>query len=69
MHQTVNLAASAYGGSNPSLPNEAWCGSDGQGRAGVTQLVEFQPSKLDVAGSNPVARCEKGTESAAIAQR
>jgi hypothetical protein len=24
--------------------------------AGVTQLVEFQPSKLDVAGSNPVAR-------------
>ena len=25
-------------------------------RAGVTQLVEFQPSKLDVAGSNPVAR-------------
>ncbi len=25
-------------------------------RAGVTQLVEFQPSKLGVAGSNPVSR-------------
>ena len=25
-------------------------------RAGVAQLVELQPSKLDVAGSNPVAR-------------
>ena len=25
-------------------------------KAGVAQLVELQPSKLDVAGSNPVAR-------------
>ena len=24
--------------------------------AGVAQLVELQPSKLDVAGSNPVSR-------------
>ena len=24
--------------------------------AGVTQLVEYQPSKLNVAGSNPVSR-------------
>jgi hypothetical protein len=30
--------------------------------AGVAQLVELQPSKLDVAGSNPVARsiCQGG---------
>ena len=28
--------------------------------AGVTQLVECQPSKLNVAGSTPVARFEKG---------
>ena len=29
--------------------------------AGVAQLVELQPSKLDVAGSSPVARSEIGT--------
>ena len=29
-------------------------------RAGVAQLVELQPSKLDVAGSNPVARSMRG---------
>src|SRR5262245_56760917 len=28
-------------------------------RAGVAQLVELQPSKLDVAGSNPVARSNR----------
>jgi hypothetical protein len=28
--------------------------------AGVAQLVELQPSKLDVAGSNPVARSIRG---------
>ena len=27
--------------------------------AGVAQLVELQPSKLDVAGSNPVARSSR----------
>jgi hypothetical protein len=30
-----------------------------QVHAGVAQLVELQPSKLDVAGSNPVARSTK----------
>lgn len=28
-------------------------------KAEVAQLVELQPSKLDVAGSNPVARSEQ----------
>jgi hypothetical protein len=32
-------------------------------RAGVAQLVECQPSKLDVAGSNPVARSRRWTAS------
>jgi hypothetical protein len=57
--QAVNLPASASVGSNPtpstaapSLPDEA-SGSD---FAGVAQLVERQPSKLNVAGSTPVSR-------------
>ena len=32
---------------------------DDEGYAGVAQLVERQPSKLNVAGSNPVSRSEK----------
>ena len=48
MHQTVNLTTIVFGGSNPSLPTEEI--------AGVTQLVESQPSKLLVAGSSPVSR-------------
>ena len=47
MGQTVNLLAYAYGGSNPSLPTQI---------AEVAQLVEHQPSKLRVAGSNLVFR-------------
>ena len=47
MGQTVNLLALAFGGSNPSLPTT---------NAEVAQLVEHQPSKLRVAGSNPVFR-------------
>ncbi len=47
--QTVNLPAQAYGGSNPP-PSTATA------NAGVAQLVEREPSKLGVAGSNPVAR-------------
>ena len=47
MGQTVNLLAYAYGGSNPSLPTQI---------AAVAQLVEHQPSKLRVAGSNLVFR-------------
>ena len=50
--QTVNLLANAFGGSNPPLPttltSEAFCGN--------SSAVERQPSKLGVAGSNPVSR-------------
>ncbi len=48
--QTVNLPAYAYVGSNPTPSTSIRTG------AGVTQLVESQPSKLVVAGSNPVSR-------------
>ena len=44
--QTVNLLAHAFGGSNPPLPTN--CGN--------SSAVERQPSKLGVAGSNPVSR-------------
>ena len=62
MHQTVNLAAQAYGGSNPSLPTRTVRIQKIRGRvagdenAVVAQLVEHQPSKLRVAGSSPVRR-------------
>ncbi len=58
--QTVNLPAYAYGGSNPP-PSTRLFGRrckrqiDCSG-AGIAQLVERQPSKLNVAGSNPVSR-------------
>ena len=64
MHQTVNLAAKAFGGSNPSLPtaNESSQNNrminDGNNYAVVAQLVEHQPSKLRVAGSIPVRRSD-----------
>src|SRR3989304_2536057 len=56
--QTVNLSASAFGGSNPPLPKPfgvgAYCNTPLQvGCAGIAQLVERQPSKLGVAGSSP----------------
>ena len=38
------------------------------GFAGVAQLVERKPSKLDVAGSSPVSRSEGRTTSARVAQ-
>tara|TARA_B100000282_G_scaffold129242_1_gene92476 strand:- start:2089 stop:2319 length:231 start_codon:yes stop_codon:yes gene_type:complete len=51
MHQTVNLTAQAYGGSNPSIPIYfmAYCGSSSVG-------LEHLPSKQRVAGSSPVSR-------------
>ena len=61
MGQTVNLLAHAYGGSNPSLPttlvrrprsSRKFAGKFAE----VAQLVEHQPSKLRVAGSNLVFR-------------
>jgi len=36
--------------------------------AGVAQLVELQPSKLDVAGSRPVSRSIPATTPAHLAQ-
>ena len=44
--QAVNLPAYAYAGSNPALSTVA----------GVAQLVERQPSKLNVEGSSPFSR-------------
>src|SRR5207247_6295730 len=46
--QTVNLLAYAFGGSNPPLPTNH--------PGGNSSAVERQPSKLGVAGSNPVSR-------------
>ena len=55
--QAVNLPASAYVGSNPSpSTNSKLLGVLDFKKAGVAQLVERQPSKLNVAGSNPVSR-------------
>ena len=63
--QTVNLPAHAFEGSNPS-PTIRTTGTNHEGGtattqgekriAGVAQLVERKPSKLDVAGSSPVSR-------------
>ena len=47
--QTVNLLATAFGGSNPPLPTTL-------DTRGNSSAVERQPSKLGVAGSNPVSR-------------
>jgi hypothetical protein len=65
--QTVNLLANAFGGSNPPLPTtvsiDAGLGFWGHFGApmlvdsgGNSSAVERQPSKLGVAGSNPVSR-------------
>lgn len=47
MGRAVNPLRERFGGSNPSLPIF---------KAGIAQLVERQPSKLNVAGSSPVSR-------------
>ena len=67
--QTVNLLAYAFGGSNPPLPTTtvtgAACPASAVGApskeqvvtaGGNSSAVERQPSKLGVAGSNPVSR-------------
>jgi hypothetical protein len=60
--QAVNLPASAYVGSNPSPSTAAVTGSSHPSQpgglfvAGIAQLVERQPSKLNVVGSNPISR-------------
>ena len=64
--QTVNLLAHAFVGSNPALPTFFVY----RLIAEVAQLVEHQPSKLRVAGSNLVFRsfflyisqCSSGVE-------
>ena len=47
-------AGEAFGGSNPPLSTifDVY----GRSEAGIAQLVEREPSKLGVAGSNPVSR-------------
>ena len=66
MHLTVNQAAKAFGGSNPSLPtffkklNYQYVRTMIKRYfAVVAQLVEHQPSKLRVASSNLVRRSSK----------
>ena len=71
--QAVNLPASAYEGSNPSPSTAVVSRRSGAIRsylAGVAQLVERQPSKLNVAGSTPVSRSadSRWQSSAHIAQ-
>ena len=63
--QTVNLLVFTFAGSNPALPTRAFEVKRRSSyiiigfNAGVAQLVERQPSKLNVAGSNPVSRSKK----------
>ena len=61
--QTVNLLAYAFGGSNPPLPTTipglrttTIFETGAHGKRGNSSAVERQPSKLGVAGSNPVSR-------------
>ena len=55
--QTVNLLANAFGGSNPPLPTTFTGGERRvEKERGNSSAVERQPSKLGVAGSNPVSR-------------
>ena len=51
--QTVNLLVPTFGGSNPPLPTMA---DRTRHMGGNSSAVERQPSKLGVAGSNPVSR-------------
>ena len=53
--QTVNLLAYAFGGSNPPLPTIS-VDAHVTRRGGNSSAAERQPSKLGVAGSNPVSR-------------
>ena len=72
LHQTVNLAAEAYGGSNPSLPTDFISNhvtrDAARENAVVAQLVEHQPSKLRVASSSLVRRSRHVRTCAYVAQ-
>ena len=66
--QTVNLLANAFGGSNPPLPtNFAGEPRRVERERGNSSAVERQPSKLGVAGSNPVSRSTRSRASRASA--
>jgi hypothetical protein len=54
--QTVNLLVQAFGGSSPPLPTITGVVRTTETRGGNSSAVERQPSKLGVAGSNPVSR-------------
>src|SRR5262249_40065877 len=54
--QTVNLLANAFRGSNPLLPTTVGTRAQATTQRGNSSAVERQPSKLGVAGSNPVSR-------------
>ena len=54
--QTVNLLANAFRGSNPLLPTTLGTQTNDRTGRGNSSAVERQPSKLGVAGSNPVSR-------------
>ena len=58
--------ATGFEGSNPSPSTAAMIGETES--AGVAQLVELQPSKLDVAGSRPVSRSIQQLNPAHLAQ-
>ena len=73
MGQTVNLLVFTFGGSNPSSPTRSPITFSGfyfekqsfsKKIAEVAQSVEHQPSKLRVAGSNPVFRSIRQCSSA-----
>ena len=66
--QAVNLPELSYVGSNPTPSTPQHVSTNTRGAvvrsvhfAGVAQLVERQPSKLNVAGSNPVSRSKSPT--------
>ena len=62
--------ATGFEGSNPSPSTAAMNGAINQFEkfAGVAQLVELQPSKLDVAGSRPVSRSQTKAHVAQLAE-
>ena len=67
--QTVNLLANAFGGSNPPLPTIPWGeGFRTERTRGNSSAVERQPSKLGVAGSNPVSRSTRASASGVTAR-
>ena len=61
--QTLNLLANAFGGSNPPLPTMLRLRME---RGGNSSAVERQPSKLGVAGSNPVSRSRFGVHAGSV---